>query len=185
MGITVVTPPTAYPVTLAEAKLHCRVDGTTEDSRIDGLIAAATDYVEKYTGRSIMAQTLRLTLDSFTDAIVLPRGPVQTVSSVKYYDPAGIEQTVPASGYTVDAASDPSWVVRDGDYTWPAILDAVNAVNITFVAGYATVPPSIKHVILLLISQWYDNRSASAEKQMAVLPHAVDALLSNYRSYGF
>jgi uncharacterized phiE125 gp8 family phage protein len=41
MTAVLVTPPAVEPVTLAEAKLHARVDGASEDQRILGLIRAA------------------------------------------------------------------------------------------------------------------------------------------------
>lgn len=185
MGMTLITPAATFPVTLAEAKAQCRIDGGDEDALINGLIAAATDYVEQYTGRAIMAQTWKLTLDAFSDAIVLPKGPVQSVTSVQYYDTDGVERT--ATNYTLDNSSDPAWIVRNAMYSWPTTQSAVNVVNITFVAGYSVVPPSLKHAILLLIGDWYRGRENTVlgNNQPAEMPHAVTALLSNHRSFTF
>lgn len=185
MGLTLVTPAASFPVTATEAKLHCRVDGASDDDLIDGLIAAATEYVEQYTGRSIMQQTWKLSLDAFSENILLPKGPVQSVSSLKYFDREGVEQTVSSSDYTLDNASDPAWIVRNADATWPDVLDSVNAVNVTYVAGYSVTPSPIKHAILLLIGDWYRGRENTAlgTNQPAEMPHAVTALLANYRSF--
>jgi len=64
MGLSLVTGPSTYPVTADEAKLHCRIDGTDENTLVDDLIAAATDYVEQYTGRAIVSQTWKVTQDA-------------------------------------------------------------------------------------------------------------------------
>lgn len=184
MGQTLVTPPASFPVTLAEAKAQCRVRHSDEDTFINGLIAAATQHVEKQIGRAIIAQTWRLTLDQFSTAIRLPLSPLIAVDAVEYSDTAGITQTASASLYTVDNTSEPGWVVLNQDAEWPETIDAVGAVRITYQAGYATVPAPIKHAILLLIGHWFENREAVGE-QMQALPMAVDALLVNYRAYGF
>lgn len=185
MGLTLVTPAASYPVTLAEAKVHCRVDGTDENDLIEGLIAAATDYVGQYTGRSIMAQTWRLTLDAFSDSILLPNGPVQSVSSVQYYDADGDNQTAAAGIYTLDNASDPAWLVCNSEAAWPATMAGVNVVSITYEAGFVTVPASIKQAVLLLVGDWYRGRenTALSTNQPAEMPHAVTALLTNYRAF--
>jgi len=193
MSLRLITAPTDYPVTLDEAKAQTRVDGTADDAALNLYIAAATDYVEQYTGRAIMPQTWELVLDTFSDAIQLSKGPVTVISSVSYYDTDGVIQTVSSSNYAADLASDPQWLVRASDYTWPTVAYGINNVIIRFVAGYATVPPSIKHAILLLISQWFDERSslsamarpAAAGGDIPELPHAVSALLTNYRSFAF
>lgn len=182
MGLTLITAPTTFPVTNLEAKAHCRVEDTSEDALIDGLIAAATDYVEQYTGKALMAQTWRATFDEFSDSILLPKNPVQSVTSVTYYDTLGVLQTLSSDNYTVDLESDPAWIVINADATWPDLADGVNMVRIDFVAGYATVPASIKHAILLLVGQWFEHRSAVADKAVSAVPNAVEALLTNYRN---
>ncbi len=68
LTITVVTPPTAEPITLDQAKEHCRIDGTEQDNTIRSYIAAARGYVETFTRRTLMPQTLRLKLDYFPGA---------------------------------------------------------------------------------------------------------------------
>lgn len=185
MGLTLITAATAYPVTLAEAKAHCRVDDSADDTTVQILLQAATDHIERYAGRAIMTQTWELTLDAFSDTIMLPKGPVQSITSVKYFDTAGAEQTVSAANYTLDAASDPQWLVKAADYSWPATLDGVNMVKVRFVAGEETAPDVVRLAALLLIGQWYDNRAAASERALTAMPNAVDALLANYRSYSF
>lgn len=182
MGLTLITQPASFPVTLAEAKSHCRVEDASEDSTVSGLIAAATDYVEQYTGKAIMSQTWRLTLDEFADSILLPKNPVQSVTSIKYYDVLGDIQTLPTDFYTADTVSDPAWLVLNSDKTLPDTMEGVNAVRIEFIAGYTTVPPSIKHAILMLVAQWFDHRAAVSDKAIIAVPHAVEALLTNYRN---
>lgn len=187
MGLTLITPPAAYAVTTSEAKAHCRVDGTDDDTLIDGLIAAATEYAEQYTGRSLAAQTWKLTLDAFSDSILLPKGPVQSVASVKYFDAAGDEQTVSAGDYTLDNTSDPAWIVRNSDASWPTPMDGANVVSVTYATGYSTVPAPIKQACLLLIGDWYRGRENTSlvNNQPLEMPHAVTALLCNYRVHGF
>lgn len=176
MGLSLVTPPASYPVTRAEAKERARIEGEVSDSAVDGLIAASTKFIEDYLGRSLMSQTWKLTLDAFTDSILLPRGPVQSVTSIDYFDTSGNAQTVATSVYTLDNSSDPQWVVRNSTASWPATLDAVNAVSVTFVSGYAALPESIKLALLLMIEHL--NEGAGE------LPPAIVSLLCNERAYG-
>lgn len=181
MGLTLITPPASFPVALAEAKTHLEYEDTDRDNLINGLIAAATDYVEQWTGKSLIAQTWRLTLDAFSDTIQFPKNPVQSVTALTYYDTLGALQTFSADDYTVDTASNPAWLVLNSDASWPAIADGVNMVRVDFVAGYAAIPASFKHSILLLIGQWFDHRSGVSDKAMSEVPHAVESLLRPYR----
>jgi uncharacterized phiE125 gp8 family phage protein len=63
-----VTPPVAAPVSLAEAKAHLRVDFDDEDALISGLIDAATQHLDGWSGvlgRALMPQTWEMSLDRF------------------------------------------------------------------------------------------------------------------------
>ena len=187
MGYRLITPPAAFPVTLAEAKAQCRVDHADDDAILNRLIAAATSYLDARAGvlnRCLINQTWELTLDAFPpDEIQIDLGPVQSIVDVNYDDPSGAAQSLVVTSYILDAASPTAWVVPQDD--WPATIEAVNAVRVRFIAGYggtsAAVPDAIRHAILMLVSHWYENREAVGQPQ-AELPMAVTALLAPYRA---
>lgn len=172
MALRLITAPAVEPVTLTEAKLHLRVDHTDDDLLIAGLITAAREYCETWTARAFVQQTWELVIDEFPSepdsGIVLPKPPLQSVTSVVYDDTGGIEQTVGTIDYEVDTASEPGWVVPSLS-GWPSTFEGINAVRIRFVAGYApgtnspidyaaNVPASIKAAIKLHLGQLYENR---------------------------
>jgi len=66
------TEPTSYPVTLAEAKAHLRIDHSIEDSLIDSLIASATRWAEDYCDRTFCHTQYTMRLDSFYGEIGSP-----------------------------------------------------------------------------------------------------------------
>ena len=188
MGLTLVTPPAAEPVTLDEAKLHCRVDAdiTADDALLTSLIVAAREQAEHETGRAFVTQTWRLTLDRFpAGAIVLPRAPLASVSSIAYVDADGDMQTLDAGAYQVITDRLLGEVVPVYGGQWPATRCTENAVTVEFVAGYgnaAGVPQAIKQWILLAVGGWYGQREAIAAGQVAELPRAYwHALLDKYR----
>lgn len=188
MGLKLITAPASTPVSLAEAKTYCRVLDSNSDTLLTSLIAAATSYLDGpngYLGRAIITQTWELYLDDFSSAIRIPFGPVASVSSVKYYDTANTLQTITSTNYAVDLVSRDQWIVPVSTYSWPAVATGINNVIIQFVAGTATAPDAIKSAMLMLISQWFEMPEASSEKPVTELPHAVTALLANFREYGF
>lgn len=177
-----ITTPTE-PVTLAEAKLHLRVDGTDEDALIQGLISAARETCEDRTEGTVPVTGWRLTLDTFPDAIKLPRPPIVSVESVQYIDTAGVQQTLSPLDYVVDTASSPGYIVPAFGKAWPETRGQINAVEVEYTAGSATPPAAIKAWLLLAVGDMYAHREASSDKP-TVAHGFADRLLDPFKVWG-
>lgn len=64
--------PGAEPVTLAEAKLHARVETAADDTLISAMISAAREEAEHILGRALITQTWEMVLPAFADNMELP-----------------------------------------------------------------------------------------------------------------
>jgi uncharacterized phiE125 gp8 family phage protein len=192
MALKLITPPAVEPILLADAKAHCRVDGTAEDTLITLYIGAARRAAENRTGLALIAQTWELALDAFPFAeIWLPLPPVASITSIKYLDANGVEQTLDAADYALDNyGSVRHWVIPAAGVEWPDTLDAANAVKVRFVTGYgasgSNVPEDIRAWMLLAIGTMYSQRETVAQGQVAELPGGFwHDLLNPYRILTF
>lgn len=180
----VITPVTVEPVSLDEVKLHLRLTGdTTEDDLLAGLVVAAREYCEKYTGVAFAEQTLELLLDGWPSKnfIELPVAPLLSVTSIKYKDSAGVENTF--TKYSVDTDRPIGRVVLNYSESWPSFTAYPNnPIRIRFVAGYQIIPQSLKQAILLLVGHWYENREATIIGTISKESEfAIKSLLGQYR----
>jgi len=162
--IKVITAPTVEPVTVAEAKLQTVVDYNTDDGLFAVIIAAARDNGESLTGRSWAPQTLEVVLDAFPSGMIeLNRGPVTGITSVKYLDADGVEQTL-VSGTDYDSSTDGliAYVVPCYETTWPETKPVPGAVRVRYAAGWtaANFPPALKQWMLVRIAGLYAQREA-------------------------
>ncbi len=188
-SLKVVTPPALEPVSLAEAKLQCRLDDdlTMDDQLISTLISAARGYCENETNRAFVNTTFDLKMDGFWDCeIRLPRAPASSVTSVTYLDTDGVSQTWSASEYSVDINAEPGRITRAYGFSWPSTRCIENAVTVRYVAGYgaaaSSVPEDIKAAMKLIIGHLYANRESVVVGTItAVLPLAVESLLNRFR----
>lgn len=135
MALTVVTPPSLEPVTLAEAKAHLRLEETVDDVYVQALITGARQYIEKVCWRALVATRLKQTRASFrgndlreqlpsymaavpeplpysgnrfTPYVELVGGHLAATPDVvvQYLDSNGAEQTLGASSYVVESDPD-------------------------------------------------------------------------------
>jgi len=188
LGLVLVTPPAVEPINLIEAKTHLRVDIADDDTLITALITAARGYCEAFQNRAYVTQTWQLWLDDWPDKdrIIIPRPPLQSISSVKYYGTDDTEYVFDAENYFVDTKSEPGRAVLTYNKSWPSVtLRPANAVCVEFVAGYpaegedlaANVPEKIKAAIKLVLGHLYERREEGVEKALSELPFGAKALL--------
>ncbi len=199
VGLTLVTAPASEPVSLAEAKDHCRIAQavTYEDALVTGLIRAAREHVETYTHRALLTQTWADKRDAFPcdrdEALWLPMPPVSSVTSITYIDTAGTSQTWAASLYTTDLPSGPyaraGRIVPAYSEYYPATRGVINAVTIRFVCGYgataATVPSSLLAAMQILIATWYGpgREAVNIGNIVTQIPQTVEALLWPFKAW--
>ena len=122
--------------------------------------------------------------------IYLPNPPLKTVDSVKYYDTAGVLQTLDPATYLVDAISEPARITPAPSTSWPATQNRMNAVQITFTCGYGAakdVPTGIKNWMLVRLGSLFENREEVAIGQRIVVADLpfVDRLLDSFRVVRF
>lgn len=158
---------------------------SAEDTLLAGLIQAAREYVETYQNRALCTQTWELVLDAWPAGYIeIPLPPLQSITSIKYKDSEGKENTWAATNYIVDTDSYLGRVLADG-CSWPSdALYPAGAIRVKFVAGYglaAAVPATIKAAMLLLIGHWYEHREATDAVNLSEIPFAVKSLLDMNR----
>lgn len=189
MSLKLITAPTGLAVSLADAKAQLRVSGTDEDALITRLIRGATARAEHETGRALMDQEWELILDAFPAAeIELALPPVISITTVKFLDTAGVQQTMVGTAYVLDADKLPGWLFPAVGTSWPATQDVANAVRVRFRAGYgatdAAVPEGIKDWLHVQITTLFDNRDLLALSKAAAAPGCyADRMLDLYRTY--
>lgn len=182
--VRIVVQPTEEPVSLDEAKLHLRVDGTEEDDYIAGLIKAARESCELEARRAFVTRTLDLSIPCWPDYVLgLPLPPLVSVTSISYTDADGNVSTVSTSTYAVNTNVEPGLLIRKPSASWPSVnLMPGPSIVVRYVAGFGTaadVPAVYKQAMLMTIGHMYENRESVIVGTIATkLPDAVSKLLS-------
>lgn len=167
-----------YPITLAQAKAHLRVDTTDEDALIANLIVAATKHVEASTFRMYAAVVGVGYLDAFPDGDIILPVPASAVASVQYM--VSGSYTAASVSSWVDLISQPARVRKPTD-GWPTGLDLTpNAVKVTFTSSVDMLELA-KCAILAIVGHWYEYREAfviDGQPDTSKLPSGLDRVLN-------
>lgn len=198
MGLKTITAPSTTPISVAEAKANARVDLADEDALFTLWVSRAVAEAENYMGAAIMQRRVEQTLDEFPSAeveIAMPpawnsstpaAAPIALVS-LKYFDAAGVQQTLSASSYTIDDTTWPFWVLPAFDVEWPDTQGAALDVRVQYDTGYASaaaVPADIRGWLLAAVNFYYQHRGPVLANGKAVeLPESFFRTLDPYRVF--
>lgn len=211
MNPTVTLAPTEVGIDLEELKTQLSITGSTDDARLMRVAAAALTFTERYLNRTLLTRTYLYTLNSFTCVlrgelddfwyeptamnsritpyITLPYPPLRAVASVKYYDDAGVLQTISPGNYQVDARREPGVILPVYGYSWPSPKTMLNAVEIEYTAGYgdlfSTLPDDLRHGVMMLIGHLNENRETTTPLSLADVPFGFDDLVAGYKTGSF
>ena len=192
MGLIRTVEPAELAVALADAKKQCEIGGrdTTHDSHLTRLIKAATADVERHTRRALVTQTWRMTLKHWPSrTLLIPRPPLQAISSVVYIADDATETTLNTSLYQVSSDSSPAFIEPAYGEVWPTLRpETKEPIKITFVAGFgddeSEVPEQFKNLIYELVAFRFMNRG---DAETAIPKHVMWAMnaLKCGAAYGY
>jgi len=178
--------PVTEPITLNEAKDHLEINHNDKDNLINMLIKTAREMGEHESARSFFTQTIVAQLDDFpTSNIELIYGPVQSVTTLKYYDVDNVQQTWSNANYRVDIVSKIAKV--EAVNSWPEVYDRIDAIEVTYVAGYtevADIPSTDKSGMLMLLTHLFENRQdVVVGSQVNMMPQSSQFLFRKNKIY--
>jgi len=171
--------PPVEPVSLAEAKAHLRIDTTDEDDLIGALIVAARVAAETEIRRVMIEQSWRAIVETWPQAgLELPVQPALAIDAVRAIDDDDVATTLDTADYEFEIA--------DGSITLVNPVTGTDHYEIDFTAGYGAagddVPQPLRQAILMLVTHWYEHRSAVGDTGVtAATPLGYRELLAPYR----
>lgn len=147
-------------VTKAEYKAYFGISSSNSDSQIDFLIPKVSDLVKNYCRRTFVDYVndtkVETTSGGYGSKLFMKEYPLLSVSSVDYSSDYGQTYTslVEYTDYVVDT-EEGTIVSLIGD--WPK---AINGYQISYTAGYETIPEDLKLAVLDLIKYYISNDMA-------------------------
>lgn len=170
------TTPAAIPVSYAQAAAHLRLYDDTDRDYVLDLIAAAVEYAETALESSLVTRTITATWFATDADLWLPRGPVQSITTV-----VGLGNRAVA-GCAVEGYGTADLLVAPSNGYQPP-LTAV------YQAGYgdnaADVPADIRLAIRQHVYSLYENRQPSSDlDQMPVPGNLADFYRGKKRGTG-
>lgn len=190
------------PVTLAEAKKHCRVDFTDDDDYLSSLISQCRAAIENYCHISIVTKTVTFTavnkdfpsqfpysyyqytrtelmlygINYSGGWFTLPYGPFKAIVSVTKVSATDI----------IVLAEGTDFFLRGTAFKQMRINGWSDNVLVVYYAGYDTIPYDLKRAVLEEISFRYDQRGDSVNRyanQNVGISEGARALLGSFIQY--
>lgn len=151
-SLRIITPPPYEPLSFAEAQKYLNLDDDQVDdddvvAEINAFISAAREWLESYTGTTLIRTSYEMQLDAWPgDGVLeLPRSPLISVDSIGYVDGAGVTQTWDAANYDTDLYTVPGRIRLAYGGSWPSsgsFSYNMRPWRVRFTAGHAVGSPA-------------------------------------------
>lgn len=187
MDIKALTFPSTLVISLADAKAHLRVTDTNQDAVIADCIKSATGLIEKYTNQLLTSRTFVAYLNYSEFQAYCPiqiwSYPVTAISSVKYLDTNGTEQTFSSANYSTNIADSPAEILPT---TTPTVQQNVlNPYRVYFTAGFtdvAQIDPELIGWVKIFTAFFYQTRQPEyTGYSVAEIAYKYERALDKYR----
>lgn len=198
------TPPTAEPGSLREFKQHIRQSHDDDDELLANMLIQTRFYLEEQYSIAFLSQSWELHLDSWgnrkpvpwqgtreghigmldsADPIVLPRYPLQSVTSIATYAADGTESLATlATLIDTDVASKPGKINLKSGQTWPTFTRPYDGIKIIYVAGYSSasaIPKLYLRALYDAAAYLYTHRGDGCSMKEAARNSGAESSLGN------
>jgi uncharacterized phiE125 gp8 family phage protein len=205
-GWRVLVGPTSEPITLEQAKAHCRIDNDSDDALVQLYVTGARIEAEAYLNRALFTQKMQFnvtwappptatplvpqSLITFPlnwpplvkQPVYLPRAPAVSVEQITW-GPLDDLQVADPDDYTLNLMVEPGYVAVK-----PQLLPKIpqQSMSINYTGGWSdgdpdAIPAPVRMAILVGVAHYYEQRGDVA----ADMPQAFYRLLDPYRLWTF
>lgn len=178
MKRTILTPPDFTGGALADVKQWLAIATPAHDDALAGLIGAAAEACEAFTGTLPLEATCEDVLPASREWQVLGARPVNAILAVEGIPAEGPRFALPAQDYALALDPDGSGRVRT------MRPGAAGRIAVRYLAGYApewaALPDTLRHGIVRLAAELFRAQDGGGERAR-ILPAAVAALWHPWR----
>lgn len=159
------------PVSLQEVmdRLHHPQDNQVY---VESTRRAAHDMVSELSGRCLGPETWDASFAEASGSLQLPKSPVQSITSITYFDVTGAVQTAEVADFLLFAGQDRASIAPNEGRTWPTLQRREDALTIRFVAGYTVLPDALRVAVLIAAESIFDS---------VPFPPAMEVMIESHR----
>lgn len=206
--------PASQAVTLLEAKTQLRIEeeDSTYNAEITRQIKAATQWIERRYGMSLITQTRKQVQDQLYERYPIYRNflgpyysrspvtllypPVQSITSFQYYDTNQVLQSfIENTDFYCAGKMTPTIGAQDiekprmwPNSAWPVFKWIPDAIQIVYVTGFGPdstyIPETIKTAVLMALTNFFENRLEEITgERIAKFEMSIDRIMSTYEIF--
>lgn len=163
-------PPSSALWAASDLAYQIRIDSTLaamtqEQNYLLAKQAAAVDFAETIMGCSLLTRTITAIFNQH-DTLFLPRGPIQSITSV-----ADANGTISSSNYSIKGYGNAEELYITTGFKAP--------LTVVYQAGYgnsaADIDPAITEAILSHVALLYESRESAGDRTRTPIPHSLEA----------